>query len=177
MQYIILPPGEAPKSPTARVASGSLHDHFKAFLNVNNLNGFEDPVWDDEPDVAAIPVADKKRFKCTVREIVLMCTYTDSISIQRLKQWSKYIKKSSSGTIRHMAAYNILARAMGYEHGSELLKVSEQHDGRIPRLRTIEELHEFLALSAPAEEHPADTMTSPVANAPNPVEQPGQSPQ
>lgn len=141
MQYVKLPPAPLPKHPTARRASRSLGDHLKSFLNANNLNGFIEPTWDDEPVAEPEPKQTAPHWtNGSIREILLFWATADKVHIERLKKWVKILKKNSNKTLKHWEAYDLLARAMGYQFGHELLAIANQNEGYIPRLRTVDDL-------------------------------------
>lgn len=97
-----------------RVSSRNLHEHFSAFLNVNNLTGFagEEEYFVVEYSVDEVcPIPED-----TIIDLLTSVFQHDMISENRFKKMAKQISRGSSGAIAHSRALDIISRVFGYTH-------------------------------------------------------------
>lgn len=118
-----LPPQEGPKQLTAYQRPQTLYEHFMAFMNANNQNGFMDDkgVIADYTKFAARP--DNELFsidevqsisKDTVAGLLLLIATKEMISYKELLRCAYEIKEVSNKKIPLNKATIIAARMAGY---------------------------------------------------------------
>ena len=98
---IVLPPEPAPRLFTANAPVRTLHDHFLAFLDANNPNGFDAEVVAQISDNA-------------IGDLMLLVAVNDSLSVHDFKREAKKLKKLSAGAIGHSHCLELMARLFGY---------------------------------------------------------------
>lgn len=141
VDIVELPPQEAPKQLTARVAPHNLHEHFLAFLNANNESGFlADEILQIQAD--------------TIVDLLIDVSKFDVVTETKFKLSAKRLKKTSNGTIKHSRALDIVSRVFGYLDFHEVMNSSGRAGGettfRNRRNRSSLNLHKLLGLKRPA---------------------------
>lgn len=118
--FTALPPVPMPVTLTARPRLRSLRDHFVAFLNVNNSEGFA-------VDVAVHVPND------TIGEVMQLAATLYYVTEKRLKCIAKVIKKKSNGAIIHSTALELVSRVFGYKSWYEARRL--MRNGVLPNRR------------------------------------------
>jgi hypothetical protein len=131
MEIIELPPQEPPKQPTAHCTPGSLYEHFLAFLNANNQNGFMSDAgiisdytkFAKRPDYEEFSIdAIESIGRDTVVGLMLMVATQDAISYKEVLHYGYLIKEVSGRKIKLASAHHIVARLLGYYNHDALHK-------------------------------------------------------
>ncbi|KYC17531.1 hypothetical protein WM94_21645 [Pseudomonas sp. ABFPK] len=105
MDYVLYAPQPVDKQLTAKVAMANLGDHFKAFLNANNVSNW---AQDD-----CYLLRDDK-----VADVLILLSTTKGMTVGQLKYQGKKLIKlvaASGGKLRQMLAYRMVANCLGYE--------------------------------------------------------------
>jgi len=115
MDIVVLPPMEEPKQYTVRTVSQTLGDHYVMFLNANNLTCYID---------------EKERVLSynNIGDILLLIAARRVLTIKRLKDHARSIKKLSSKLLSASDALNVIARALGYRDWPLLMFCRHQDD-------------------------------------------------
>ncbi|HIH2745022.1 TPA: hypothetical protein ACYLN4_000691 [Burkholderia lata] len=103
VQVIVLSPQPAPRTVTATVPVRKLLDHFLAFLDANNPDGFD-------AEIAAQISED------AIGDLMLLAAQTDSLSVSEFKLKAKALNTLSGGTIGHARCLDLMARLFGYKN-------------------------------------------------------------
>ncbi|WP_155835237.1 hypothetical protein [Herbaspirillum sp. RV1423] len=135
-----LPPQEAPKLLTARQGTQNLHEHFLAFLNANNPNGFSSEEISSIGETAIVELLQRVAESKLVPEWIF-------------KQFAKEIKRASNGAIIHNRALEIVSRVFGYNSWSEVKHHHIGADGLIQNRSKPERLPIKLFGSLAREKH------------------------
>lgn len=121
MPVIVLPPDPVPRTLTANVRVRTLQDHFLAFLDANNPNGFDAEIVAQISDNA-------------IGDLMLLAALKDAMSVSEFKLEAKKLKKLSSGVIGHSHCLALLSRLFGYANWHEALQCVR--DGLLDNRRT-----------------------------------------
>jgi hypothetical protein len=128
----VLRPQPAPKAFTAARHVTGLHEHFLAFLNANNANGF---VMEDVIEVEAP----------TIGSIMQQALDNPYLTLDRFKQFAKRIKKvANHKRLKHTTLLNILAVSFGYDNYDTVVHAAAANEGILPRIRDVATINQEL---------------------------------
>lgn len=130
VEVIELPPGKEPKQQTVHYYSQSLYEHFVAFQNQNNKNGFmlEMPTITIEliPVEKIITLEDVSTANC-----LLLFAQHEYVTEEQFKEFRQFIQKKMTVPGVHRArmchTYEMLSHLFGYRTHSALKAYARQH--------------------------------------------------
>lgn len=153
MANVITLPGQpAPRQITVRYVVKALGEHYQAFLNTNNLNGFQ-----DDPD--RILTMDK------IHDILLMAAASKYVSRDEFRLYISRICELSGGLLSRDRVRRSLYTSMGYAKGRvinyndegmivNVLPIAQKIEGVLSDM--ITELGSEVAIDAYIEAQPSD---------------------
>lgn len=133
---------EEPKQLTARHTPQNLYEHFMAFMNANNQNGFMDDSGGISDYTKFAKRLDNEEFsidtiqaigKDTVVGLMVMVATQDTVNYREVLRFGYEIKEVSGRKIRLNKAQIIVARLLGYYN----------HDALYKELRTKYQINEI----------------------------------
>lgn len=129
---LVLPPQPAPKALTAARHVDGLHEHFLAFLNANNANGFV-----MEEVIAVEPQ--------TIGSIMQQALDNPYLTLKRFKQFAKRVKKvANHKKLKHSTLLDILAVSFGYPDYDTAVHLAMENGGILRQLRDVSTINQEL---------------------------------
>jgi len=148
VNVIQLPPQSTPKQRTAQRGIRGLHEHFLAFLNANNPEGFaaEDTssgLEKPDGDFSTGGFAAEEIYsigKETIAELLLSVAQRTSVTENDIKRSAKKIKRASNGALIYSRALELVSRAFGYSCWYEVKTRLKRRPGPIKNQTTPDRL-------------------------------------